>query len=216
MRGPKFLLPQRTYETVRVRSRGYLPHWDAPEGTYFVTFRLADSLPRAIYDRIASERQALIRLFTGGERSLTAVENDQIRRFTFSRTDESLDQGYGNCWMRQSEIADVVANSLRFFDGRRYTLHAWCVMPNHVHVLITLRSQETLDRVLHSWKSFSSSKANEILGKTGSTFWEHESFDRLVRSDQEFFKVWRYILANPGKAGLKAWRWVGCEHDERS
>ena len=216
MRGPRFLLPQRTYETVRVRSRGYLPHWDAPEATYFVTFRLADSLPPAICDRIERERKSLIRLFTSGERSLTAVEKDQIRRFTFGRTDQSLDQGHGNCWMRQREIAEVVANSLRFFDGLRYRLHAWCVMPNHVHALITLRSEETLDRVLHSWKSFSGSRANEILRRSGSTFWEHESFDRLVRSDHEFFKVWRYILANPGKAGLKNWRWVGCENDEFS
>ena len=124
MRGPKFLLPQRTYETVRIRSRGFLPHWDASEGTYFVTFRLADSLPRSVYDQIDRERNALTRLFTGGRRALTSVENDQIRRFTFARTDQSLDQGYGNCWMRQPEIADVVTRSLRFFDGQRYTLLA--------------------------------------------------------------------------------------------
>ena len=213
MRGPKCLLPQRTYEAVRVRSRGYLPHWDAPEGTCFVTFRLADSLPRDVYERIARERSALLRLFTGGDRAPSTVENDPVRRFAFARTDEAFDQGYGACWMRRPVIADVVSASLGFFAGSRYWLHAWCVMPNHVHALITLRHEETLERILHSWKSYTATKSNQILGRR-SSFWEHESFDRLVRSDEEFVNVRRHILANPEKAGLKGWRWRGCEGDE--
>ncbi len=211
MRGPKFLLQQRTYETVRVRSRGYLPHWDAPEGTYFVTFRLADSLPRDVYERIGRERSALLRLFTGGDRPPTATENGRIRHFAFARTDEALDQGHGACWMRRPEIADVVAASLQFFDGERYRLDAWCVMPNHVHAMITVRPDHALDRVLHSWKSYSATKSNQILGRTGSRFWQREFFDRLVRSDEEFLNVRRYILMNPERAGLRGWRWRGCE-----
>ncbi len=216
MRGPKFLLSRRTFEKVQVRSRGYLPHWHAPVGTYFVTFRLADSLPRTVRDRIERERNALARLFTGGAREPTVVEKDRIQRFAWARTDEALDQGSGACWMLRSEIAELVSESLQFFDGERYALHAWCVMPNHVHTLMTVMAEETLERILHSWKSYTASKSNRILRRIGSAFWQRESYDHLVRSDEEFITLRRYILANPGKAGLKAWPWVGCEDDERS
>lgn len=213
MRHRRFLLPQQIYRTVRIRSRGYLPHWESPEGTYFVTFRLADSLPESTRQRIRQEREALRRLLTRNDRPLTAIQSDQLGQFAFARTDEALDLGCGACWMRRPEVAAIVSASLQFFDKSRYRLHAWCVMPNHVHVLFTIGPTEKLDRILHSWKSFTATKSNEIIGMSGSPFWEHESYDRLVRSAEEFANVRRYILSNPQKAGLPEWPWVGAEDE---
>jgi Transposase and inactivated derivatives len=144
------------------------------------------------------------------------LESDQVGQFAFARTDEALDQNYGDCWMRRPEVAGIVSGALKFFDGNRYDLHAWCVMPNHVHALFTPRPAQKLDRILHSWKSYSATKANPTIGKTGAPFWEHESYDRLVRSAEEFVNVRRYILVNPEKAGLRPWPWVGCEDDRPS
>ena len=215
MRHPRFLLPHQIHRSVRVHSRGYLPHWESAGGTYFVTFRLADSLPQSVQERIRQEREALTRLFTRNERELTATERDQVGKFAFARTDEALDESFGACWMNRLEIASVVSGSLRFFDQERYQLHAWCVMPNHVHAFFTPRPTEALDRILHSWKSYTSTQANRILERTGSPFWDHESYDRLIRNVDEFANVRRYIVSNPAKARLRSWPWVGCEDEEQ-
>jgi REP element-mobilizing transposase RayT len=201
------LLHPYVYGRVSIRSRGYLPHWDVDEGLYSITYRLNDSLPLAIFKRICEERRAFEKLLTGGNRRPNAIESDKIRRFLFDRVDSELDLGYGECWMQRPEIADLVADSLRFFDGTRYDLAAWCVMPNHVHVVAQLHHGEALDRVCHSWKSYTSSRANHILKREGR-FWEKEYFDRLIRSGRDLEDSIAYVLDNPQKAGLKEWRWV--------
>jgi REP element-mobilizing transposase RayT len=188
-----------------MRSRGYLPHWDVDEGLYFVTFRLADSLPRHVYQRIRDETRAFERATSCGKP--TAIERDKIRRFLFARVDEQLDAGFGACWMRRPKIADLVADSLKFFDARRYQLLAWCVMPNHVHVVLELNAGETLDRICHSWKSYTAREANRILDRDGR-FWEREYFDRLIRSSRDLENTVAYVLNNPAKAGLLDWPWV--------
>src|SRR5204863_9443525 len=111
----------------------------------------------------------------------TAVERDMIRKFLFSRVDEQLDAAFGSCWMQRPEIAQLVADALKFFDGNRYVLLAWCVMPNHVHVVLHTEAGQTLDSICHSWQSYTSRKANRILNREGR-FWQKEYFDRLLRS----------------------------------
>jgi REP element-mobilizing transposase RayT len=87
------------------------------------------------------------------------------------------------------------------FDGQRYVLIAWCVMPNHVHVLIETRPGFALEHVLHSWKSFTAHAANRLLGRT-KRFWAPEYFDRYMRDDEQFVATRMYIEGNPVKAGL--------------
>ena len=124
-------------------SRGYLPHFDSTETVQFVTFRLADSLPEQAMGRIA-----------------LAVQPESLR-------DELLDRGSGACWLRSDNIAALVESALYAFDGERYRLHAWTIMPNHVHVLMTVLPASSLGAVVGSWKRFTARKANEHLGRRG-------------------------------------------------
>ncbi|HVG22916.1 MAG TPA: transposase [Thermoanaerobaculia bacterium] len=131
----------------------------------------------------------------------TPAERARIDEAFGLRLDHFLDEGHGSCLLRHH--GEVVANTLRHFDGKRYELHAWCVMPNHVHAMFYLERGRDLDAVLHSWKSFSAHRIG--LG----VMWQGEYFDRIVRSPQQFNVTRAYIRANPAKAGLMNWPWVG-------
>ena len=126
-------------------SRGYLPHFDSPETIQFVTFRLADSLPTRIAKAL------------------------QDRDHAFPRLDRELDAGLGACWLRRPDIASIVEDALLHFDGRRYRLLAWCLMPNHAHVVIEIVGETSLSEVVRSWKSFTAKQANNGIGRTGGS-----------------------------------------------
>jgi REP element-mobilizing transposase RayT len=171
--------------------RGYLPHYDAPGVTQFVTFRLCDAMPASR----RSEWEALLRL-----------ENERERR---KRLEEYLDRGLGECWLRQPTIAGLAQDALLFFHGQRYQLLAWVVMPNHIHVLVQVW-QAPLAELLKSWKSFIARESNKVIGRAGA-FWEREYWDTWMRDAVQQARAVRYIEANPVKAGLvreaKDWVW---------
>lgn len=164
------------------RSRGYVPHFEGKGLTQSITFRLADSLPAELMREYAFE--------------FHAHEPNEVERR--SRVEAYLDLGKGSVWLQNPQIAAMVQCNLLWFDNKHYQLHAWVVMPNHVHVLITPKL--SLPRIVHSWKSFTSNKANELLGKKGA-FWQREYFDRFIR-DERFNAAVTYIENNPVKAGL--------------
>ena len=190
-----------------IRSRGYLPHWESDHATYFVTFRLADSLPRELLDRLRHERDA----FDRAEQAGTQVPADRDRarklRVILQKAEQCLDDGLGQCYLRDPRIAKIVADSIRHFNAQRYRLRAWCVMPNHVHVIFSPLQEHTLEAILHTWKSYSALEANKLLGRTGR-FWQREYFDHLVRHEASLLKITRYVRDNPQKAGLVNWPWV--------
>ena len=177
-------------------SRGYLPHFDAERKTQTMIFRLFDSMPQAVID---TWREELI--------SLPKDEHDLERR---KRIDAYLDKGYGSCYLREGRIAEIVQDALLRFDGERYYLHAWVVMPNHVHVLYTPEVNWELSQIAHSWKSYTASACNKALGRKGD-FWQPEPFDRYIRDERHFANAVTYIENNPIKAGLcnepENWRW---------
>jgi REP element-mobilizing transposase RayT len=115
--------------------------------------------------------------------------------------DAALDHGHGRRDLALPETADLVQAALLNFDALRYALIAWCVMPNHVHVLIETYSGYRLDEIVHSWKSFTAKQANRLLRRTGS-FWAPEYFDRYMRDDAHLAATATYIAANPVRAGL--------------
>lgn len=194
--------------TAGTRSRGYLPHLEAGQPVYFVTFRLADSLPRDLLAELRKERQ----LLEAAGRAGTQRAPDQVRleklRALLRKAERWLDRGLGKCFMRDARIAKIVADALGHFEGTRYRIRAWCVMPNHVHVVFSPMNGHTLEAITHSWKSFSSLKANRLLGRSGR-FWQREYFDHLVRNEASLQKIVRYVKDNPKKAGLRNWPWVG-------
>jgi REP element-mobilizing transposase RayT len=191
-----------------VRSRGRLPHWEADHAIYFVTFRLADSLPRSVLRAYELERQNVIATALAAGRALSASEEKHLKKLFNEKIESKLDAGAGRCYLAEPGVADAVMKALRHFDSVRYRLYAWCVMPNHVHVLVRLLGDRKLSGVLHSWKSYSAKRANLLLGLSGE-FWQREYYDHLVRNEKEFYWIVGYILRNPEKAGLRDWRWVG-------
>jgi REP element-mobilizing transposase RayT len=192
---------------VKIRDRGRLPRWEKDSAIYFITFRLADSLPHAVLDRIESERQAIVKTAIGLRRNLSPDEHARIQRLSTPVIERFLDSGAGACHLRNSCIAEEVANALRHFDEKRYRLFAWCVMPNHVHVVVRLLPGQTLEAVVHSWKSFTAKQANRILGSHG-IFWQREYYDHLIRDEAEFERAIDYVGENPAKAKLNDWKWV--------
>src|SRR5713226_3888383 len=198
-----------------IRSRGYLPHWEIDHATYFVTFRLADSLPRELLARLRQERDALDRSRSAGFQPASSsplyapADRDRARklRAILQKAEQCLDDGLGHCYMRDSRIAKIVADTIRHFHGQRYQLRVWCVMPNHVHVIFSPLGEHTLETILHAWKSYSAHEANKLLGRT-SHFWQREYFDHLVRHEASLLKITRYVQENPQKAGLQNWPWV--------
>ncbi len=194
-----------------LRERGYLPHWERAGAIYFVTFRLADSLPRHVVEQLANERERMERQVTNGRRPLSEQEREGIRKALAARVEKYLDAGIGSCVLRRSELADLVASSLRHFDGARYRLMCWCVMPNHVHVIMQPLNGHSLASILHSWKSFTANAANHLLNRSGE-FWQREYYDRSIRSERHLEQAIQYVVNNPIKADLQNWPWVEVSH----
>jgi REP element-mobilizing transposase RayT len=203
---PAVFLPDGS--SLKIRSRR-LPHWEVEGAVYFVTFRLADSLPKRAIQELDSEREDILATASQMGRSLTSTERKRIGQLQVRRLERTLDAGAGKCFLRSPAIARVVVNALQEFDGSRYWLFAWSVMSNHVHVLFQTIGKIPLAGILHSWKSYSAKAANQILGRSGE-FWQREYYDHLIRNEAEFDRAMRYVMENPSKAGLKDWPWVWC------
>lgn len=195
-------MPPRFYNphTPTSATRNRLPHWSQQQATYFVTFRLADSVPGEVLRSHVEARRAFEA--NQGPRPWPAeVEREYYRRF-FGKVEHWLDQGAGACLLKQPEVAAIVADSLKFFDGQRYRLHAWVVMPNHVHVLFETLGDASPGEILKSWKGFTARRINGQLGRTGP-LWQTSYFDRMIRDWPHFGRCVRYIVLNPEKAGME-------------
>ena len=222
---PRFVNPRRQ-QFIRPKSRGALPHLYKPGGTYFITFRLFDAIERvAVAAPIAQARDPdkniAPRTFQSAVKMAPELVVQTFQSATSSpaappaipsEDDESLDPSeiarqsetritLGSCCLAKAENAEVIHNALRHFHADRYFLHAWCVMPNHVHVVVTPLPPHNLSQVIKSWKGYTARKINALSGNKG-TLWEQESFDHLCRRPVyvEFFI--RYTLENPVAAGL--------------
>lgn len=179
-RASRPLTPRRQHKNWH--SCGYLPHCDVPGRIQSITFRLGDALPKDAIARLATEADTL----------------DQR-----NRVEKWLHAGYGECLLARQDVAAIVENALLHFDGPRYRLLAWCVMPNHVHVLIETHQGYPLGGIVHSWKSFTATAINRLLGRAGSV-WHKDYFDRYIRDDAHLAAVIEYIEQNPVQAGLVA------------
>ncbi len=181
-------------------SRGYLPHYDVLTKTQSITFRLADSLPQS---KLTTLKEELAHLSEKEQ----AVERRK-------RIEQWLDAGMGCCALRHPAVAQTMQETLLRFDADRYRLIAWCIMPNHVHVLILPKTE--LAKIVQSWKSFTGrwalGKNAELgLGVPGKQFWMREYWDRFIRDEQHLSAAVEYIHNNPVKAGLctssNHWKW---------
>jgi carbamoylphosphate synthase large subunit/REP element-mobilizing transposase RayT len=191
------------YGEVSQRRRN-LPHREQPQATYFVTFRLADSVPEKLLQDWRDEQDTWLKFHPKPWDWKT--ERDYHRRFVENREDW-LDRGHGSCLLRDLRTAEIVVDALRFFDGERYHLDAFVIMPNHVHALVQPTANNSLSEILHSWKSFTANEINRVMGRR-EELWMHESYDHIVRDWEELLNWRRYIAGNPEKARLRATEFV--------
>jgi len=176
-----------------------LPHWEQQGRTYFITYRLADSLP---LEKLAQFRRERGQWLTEHPEPRTTEQEQEFHEL-FSKTIEKwLDAGSGSRVLQQPEIAEIVAANLFHFDGVRYTIEGFVIMPNHVHVLVHLAEGETLSEILHSWKSFTSKRIGAALNQEG-VIWQDEYFDTLVRGTDHLYDIRQYIWDNPKRATLR-------------
>lgn len=183
--------------------RGYLPHIENKQ-YQMITFRLYDSVPKEVVDGW-KEMLSLL----GGQQTSSLREP---RRHPFSTykteadrllalLDKYEDAGYGSCVLKNDNVAKIVHDAIFFYHGKKYNVISWCIMPNHVHLLIEVMKNISLSSILHSWRSFSSNEINKVLNRSGR-LWMPEYFDRFIRDNDHFNNVVDYIHNNPVKAGL--------------
>ena len=178
--------------------RRHLPHWQQDNAWCFVTWRLADSLPGEKLDLWRSEREAWLKEHP--EPWDEQIQEEYYEKFS-RLIDEWLDQGEGACVLRNPANAQIVANAFRNFNGKRYVISSFVIMPNHVHVLFRPLDKNRLADILKSWKGFTAYEINKHIGRSGR-LWQEEYWDRLIRGEQHFLRCTTYIRNNPVKAGL--------------
>src|SRR6266700_2591297 len=185
-------------------SRRHLPHWEQSGATYFITFRLADSVPSRLLNQWREELQRWLKFHplpwdykTAREYELRFVEGPE----------RWLDEGHGECLLRDPRAAEIVTGALHQLNGERYWLDGFVVMPNHVHVLVQPKSGNSLSGILHSWKSFSAHAIKRSLKQQGSV-WMEESHDRIVRDWNALTNYRAYIASNPEKANLRSGEFI--------
>jgi len=179
-----------------------LPHWTAERAIYHAVFRLADSLPTEVLKGFRAERELLLQ-----QPVLATDDRKRLDYLVSNRVEEYLDAGHGKCWLNRRELAEVVTESIKHSEGKTYSLHAWCVMPNHVHVVFEPSMGHQLPKILHTWKSFTAHEINALLGLKGPV-WQAESYDHIVRNALSYQRVVEYVIQNPVKAHLRDWKWV--------
>lgn len=186
--------------------RRKLPHFQPAEATYFLTFRLAGSIPVDVIRRL-QENYELVKKGVLQQKDLSEKEQRELihgeQKQLFAKTDEFLDKNLNApYWLRENAIADIVTEAIHHRDGKLYTLHAFTIMPNHVHMMMTLLPDApTLFKILQDLKKFTGLNSNRYLSREGQ-FWEEESYDHMVRSEAAFNRILNYILRNPVKAGF--------------
>jgi len=202
-----------------VHSRGYLPHVKREGAAYFVTFRLADSLPKEVLMKFLAEKAERLRrleILRADERKGTKSNpipetEEEIERDYHRKVELYLDKGAGECVLRRAEIGQLAAGALRFFADQRYRLDAWVIMPNHVHVVFWPMPNQLVSDIVKTWKQFVALRANRLLNRVGTELWQREPFDHWIRNDEEHARCCRYVIQNPVKARLCAapedWCW---------
>ncbi|MEX2606047.1 MAG: transposase [Kiritimatiellia bacterium] len=176
-----------------------LPHWKKEGEIYWITFRLADSLPQKTIEKWRTERDFWVRDHPH------PWDEHQWREYTtrFSeRLENWLDAGMGSCALRNAQVRQPVIDCLLRFHRVRHLLHAGVIMPNHVHLILEPFAGQDLSKLMNGIKGASSRGCNRILRKSGQ-FWMDESYDHIVRSEAQYDFYRSYIRENPLKAHLK-------------
>lgn len=199
-----------------------LPHIQPIRATFFITFSLFGSIPKEKIQQLQQERNAKINAIREENFESLKENMDIAQKRYFQKVDAVLDSvKYGQKYLLNVQVAQIVANKIHQYDNKHYDLLAFCIMPNHVHLLFDLNlhlekipiGEEITDLnykqiydIMHLIKGGSAYEANKILNRSGR-LWQIESYDRYVRNNRELQNIVMYIANNPRKAGLVShWR----------
>ncbi len=197
------------------------PHWSQAGAIVFVTFRTRDSIPKSVLDCWEREKKDWMqRRGHPAERHWSKIfpelppsERNAFRRHFNRCREDCLDNCLGRCLLRRPALAQIVVNSLLYFDGDRYRMGDFVVMPNHVHLLAAFPTEDAMKKQFDSWLHFTAFQINTHTGDSGR-FWQQEPFDHLVRSLDQYDYLRSYIADNPGKAGLSAAEFIYRKYEE--
>jgi putative transposase len=190
----KFFDP--TEETIK--GAGKLPHWQQAGACYFITFRLADSIPSELMEKWKKDRDAWI---TNHPPPWSEETEDEYHRVFSMKIERWLDQGRGECHLRDGRVREIVLARIIENHGSTYHIHSLVIMPNHIHVLVSIHEVPLAD-LMHKWKGATAFLANQHLARSGA-FWQRDYFDRIIRDARHFERCKRYIANNPAKANLR-------------
>jgi putative transposase len=193
--------------------RRRLPHVQVAGATYFVTFRLKDSLPKEALDKLAQAAERI--------KKLPRDKVDVEQYHWFEKFDDYLDRVVcGEAFLKNEQVADLVTEAIYYRNTRIYDLISFCIMPNHVHLVFTPLEKEkgefySLTEILHSLKRHTARQSNMLLKQSGP-FWQDESYDHVIRDETELERIIKYVLYNPVKAKLvkeqNDWKWAFCKY----
>ncbi len=172
-----------------------LPHWRQPGASYFLTFRLHDSLPQAVVEEMRAEREAwrqrIARELAQHDGAMTASTEEEYEAFQLRaarRLERLMDEGHGECVLKQPPLREIVATALLHFQGERYAMHGFAVMPNHVHLAVKPLADWQPEDLLHSWKRFTAREINRRLGREGQ-LWQRDTWNRIIRDAAHWQRV---------------------------
>ncbi len=184
----------------------FLPHWHVDGGIFFVTYSLRDAVPTHQLKAMSKEREHRVhKLEQAGE--LTPKLLREIDDEYLMRADELLDEHWGSRLLEEQAAAEIVAEAFEFFDGERYDLISWVIMPTHIHAALRARLQWRLSDIVGSWKSFTAKEIKKALGLSQKHVWQNDYYDRLVRTVEGLDRTREYIWENPENAGFEDWEW---------
>lgn len=182
-----------------------LPHWNQGGCVQFVTFRLADSLPQAKLKEFGELKEQWM---AEHPKPWDIAIQEEYKNKVGKAMDKWIDAGYGDCILKDERVRNIVADCIMHFNGERYDIHAFVIMPNHVHVLLSTRGDNLVQDIVGSWKKFSAHEINKLLGRQGSV-WERESFDHMVRNGFSYKDKFDYIISNPAALPQDSYTLVG-------
>lgn len=183
-----------------------LPHWRCEDSIYHFTFRLHDSIPSSTIRRWRRERDILLKRAGTLDRKFTEQEIRRVNLLFSQKVDNFLDSGHGDCLFRQSAAANIVCSAIKHYHEQVYNIHAYCVMPNHVHLIAKFFDQVNPQRIVTNLLRYSARKINTALARSGK-LWQHEAYDHIIRSPKEYRRQIQYVMRNPEHAGITRCPW---------
>ena len=174
-------------------TNGSLPHWHQTGKMTFVTFRLCDSIPKSVVDKILLDYELKLSLNKCGYEK---KELELWKWEKYNRIEKYLDKGIGECLLNNLKCRDIVTQALLHFDNVRYKLVSYVIMPNHVHVVLMPYGKWMVQDIIKSIKHYSALQINRLLGRV-SQVWQKESFDRIIRNEEHYLNILKYIYNNP-------------------